>query len=100
MKGKVVSSEGWVHLNDHSYSKSFNQDSPANYLKIMWTSDSFENGNIHINFNNDVKAIIPELVESKNQIYCLELRDIPIYCFKVFFSPNNTNRNINFYGFY
>jgi len=105
MYGNVASSGGWITLGETEYIKTFVMQSPVTYLRIMWSSDSLTNGYVSIYLNDDSSPIHPDLLTGRgtsdgNVGFDFDIKDIPIYKFKIQFSESNPTRKVNYYGYY
>ena len=101
----VASSEGWIALEAGVYEATYTLERCLTYLKILWKSNSESTGNISLYLNDDPSPIVLDLgltatILSDSTAGYFELKDILVYKFKIAFSEANTNRSVNYYGFY
>ncbi|MEA4921394.1 MAG: hypothetical protein VB078_10815 [Clostridiaceae bacterium] len=104
MRNGVASSEGWVTYADEEYEKTFNLERHVDYLKIIWTSDVAVNGHIYLYLNDDPNPIFIDnydiVYSSIGQTFSFIINEIQVSKFTLRFPEANTNRNVNYYGYY
>lgn len=106
MRTGVASSNGWIALAEGEYEKEVILERTLDYLKIMWTHDTFYGSDIILWINDDESPIILEDYNYGSnsaivgQCMAYELDNFLIEKFRVVFNNSNPYRKLTYFGYY